>query len=66
MILIQIVIAIILTAVILLQPHGSGAGSSWGGLGGSYRTKQGAEKVLFWLTVVLTALFVGLGIINLL
>lgn len=65
MILIQIIIAILLTAVILLQPHGSGT-SLLGGSGTPYRSKQGAEKLLFFFTILLIVLFVTLGIVNIL
>lgn len=54
---IHIVLAIILTICILMQPQGSGFGSSWGGGGETYHTRRGVEKVVFYLTMVTVALF---------
>jgi len=60
--IIQVIISILLITVILLQPKGGGLGSTFGG---SYvRTRRGAEKFLFQLTIVLSVLFVGLSIAN--
>lgn len=61
----QIVISIILTGCILLQATGTGLGSTWGGGGETYRSKRGVEKVLFYTTIALTAMFLLLGIANL-
>ena len=61
MVLIQIAVAILLIGVILLQQQGSGLGTSWGGGGASYHTRQGLEKLLFRLTIVLVVVFVGLA-----
>ena len=64
----QIIVSVILIIVILLQQRGSGLGGAFGGSGGSegiYYTKRGAEKFLFYATIVLAIIFVGLGIANL-
>ena len=66
MVIIQIVVAIALIGVILLQQQGSGLGISWGGSGASYHTRQGLEKLLFRLTIVLIVVFVGLAVWTLL
>jgi preprotein translocase subunit SecG len=61
--IIQIVISVILVVVIILQQQGSGLGSMFGGGGGeSYRTKRGAEKVFFNLTIVMIVLFIVNGL----
>ncbi len=62
MVIIQIVIAIALIGVILLQQQGSGLGAGWGGGGASYHTRQGLEKLLFRLTILLVVVFVGLSV----
>lgn len=62
MVIIQIVVAILLIGVILLQQQGSGLGTSWGGSGASYHTRQGLEKMMFRFTIVLVAVFVGLAV----
>jgi len=61
MVIIQIIVAIALIGVILLQQRGSGLGTSWGGGGASYHTRQGLEKLLFRFTIVLIVVFVGLA-----
>lgn len=58
-----IVIAILLIGVIMLQMQGTGLSSSFGGGGEFYRSKQSIDKLLIWITVVLTILFGVLSII---
>ncbi|MDO8452719.1 MAG: preprotein translocase subunit SecG [bacterium] len=55
----QFVLAVLLSASILLQSRGAGLGSSWGGGGELYSTRRGVEKILFRLTVLLAILFIG-------
>lgn len=62
MVIIQVIVAILLIGAILLQQQGSGLGTSWGGSGASYHTRQGLEKLLFRLTIVLIVVFVGLSV----
>ncbi len=54
---IQIVLAVLITGSILLQSQGAGLGSTWGGGGETYHTRRGLEKVLFYFTIVATGLF---------
>ncbi len=61
-----IIIAIILITVILLQSQGSGLSSAFGGGGEFYRSKRSVEKILYWLTIILAAIFALLSIILLL
>ena len=55
----QILIAIVLTVVVLLQAKGSDVGGIFGGSssGGSFRTRRGIEKTLFQMTIVLAVVF---------
>jgi protein translocase SecG subunit len=53
----QIILAISIVVVILLQAQGSGLGSTWGGGGETFHTKRGVEKLLLYVTVVLITLF---------
>jgi|Napbiome12C3dose_1001474.scaffolds.fasta_scaffold00001_356 preprotein translocase subunit SecG len=63
---IQIILAILLTLVIIIQQKGSGLGSSFGGGGESiYRSKRGAEKLLFYVTIGLAVAFILSSIIGL-
>ncbi len=61
----QIVLAVALIAVILLQVRGGGLGGIFGQPDSVYRTKRGVEKTLFQLTIVLVVLFVILSVVTL-
>jgi len=56
--IVQIVIAGLLCIAILLQQRGAGLSSAFGGEGGVYFKKRGAEKIIFIASIVLAALFV--------
>jgi preprotein translocase subunit SecG len=59
----EIVIGVVLTILIVMQQQGSGLGSMFGNVGGeSYRTKRGAEKLFFNLTVIFIVIFVVNGL----
>jgi len=58
----QIVVAVALITVILLQNRGAGLSGIFGGGGNVYLTKRGLEKKLFVATIVLAALFLGLSL----
>jgi preprotein translocase subunit SecG len=55
--IIQIILGLLLILVIILQQKGSGIGSSFGGDFSFYRTKRGAEKLLFYITIGLAVTF---------
>lgn len=61
----QIVIAILLIICILLQQRGSGLGGAFGGEGNVYMAKRGAEKMIFTTSIILSIIFLGLGITRL-
>lgn len=63
--IIQLIVAILLTVVILLQNKGAGLGSAFGGSNNVYLAKRGLDKILFVATIVLTILFflISLGIV---
>ena len=60
---IQIVLSILLIGGILLQQRGSGLSSTFGGSGMEYSTKRGAEKIIYYATIVIAALFIIASII---
>lgn len=60
--ILQIIFASILIAAILLQSKGTGLGAAFGGSGNIYRTKRGAEKILFGLTIAMAVLFFAVSI----
>ena len=56
--------AIALIITILLQQRGQGMGSSIGG-GMEYSTKRGVEKGIFYATIVLAVVFIGVSVARL-
>ncbi|HOZ03697.1 MAG TPA: preprotein translocase subunit SecG [Candidatus Woesebacteria bacterium] len=54
----QILLAILIVTLILLQAQGTGLGATWGGGGETYHTKRGVEKLIFYLTILCVLLFV--------
>jgi preprotein translocase subunit SecG len=61
----QIIVAVALIMVSLLQVRGGGLGGIFGQADTVYRTKRGVEKTLFQLTIALIVIFVGLSIVSL-
>lgn len=61
----QIVLAVALTLIILLQVRGGGLGGIFGQADTVYRTKRGLEKTMFQLTIALAVLFIIVAIISL-
>lgn len=64
--LVQIILGVLLILVIIIQQKGAGLGSAFGADLGFYRTKRGAEKLLFYVTIVLSVVFILLSLIGLL
>lgn len=63
---IQIILAILLVAGILLQRSGDGLGGAFGGGdsgGGLHHTRRGFEKILYQATLVLAVLFAASALI---
>ncbi|HLD21280.1 MAG TPA: preprotein translocase subunit SecG [Patescibacteria group bacterium] len=58
----QIVIAVLLVCSILIQTRGDGLGSAFGGSDTVVSTRRGAEKTIFYISTILSALFIGLAI----
>lgn len=60
------VLAILLVALILLQQRGAGAGGALGGGDGfGYNTRRGAEKFIFYFSIIVSILFVASAILSL-
>lgn len=62
----QLIVSISLIVLILLQAKGVGLGRTWGGSGEFYKSRRGVEKIIFYTTVVLVAIFLISSILNLL
>jgi preprotein translocase subunit SecG len=56
--IVEIIVSVSLILVILLQARGSGFGGALGGSSTFFRTRRGAEKALFQLTIVLVVIFI--------
>ncbi|MBI2601351.1 preprotein translocase subunit SecG [Candidatus Daviesbacteria bacterium] len=63
--IIQIVVGILLILVVIIQQKGAGLGSAFGGDFSLYRTKRGAEKLLFYITIGLSVVFIILAFVGL-
>lgn len=65
--IVQIILAVTLIVVILLQAKGSGLGGLFGSDTGSiYKTRRGVEKTLFNLTIGLSIAFFLMSLITVL
>ncbi|MFH1326163.1 MAG: preprotein translocase subunit SecG [Candidatus Falkowbacteria bacterium] len=67
--IVQIITAIALITVILLQNKGGGMSGVFGGSGGGggsnvFSTKRGLEKILFRATIILAIIFIVLSLLN--
>lgn len=65
LIILQILVALALIALILLQTKGGGLGTAFGGQSQIYHTKKGVEKIVFYLTIGLIVSLTVLALINL-
>jgi preprotein translocase subunit SecG len=64
--IVQIVVAVALTGLILLQQRGgAGLGSAFGQSGSAYTTQRGIQKKIFRVTIFLAVVFIGLAVYNL-
>ncbi len=60
---VQFILGVALILAILVQAKGSGLGSVFGGDGSVFRTRRGAEKTLFNLTIALAVVFFGIAVL---
>lgn len=61
----QIVLAVALILVIMLQVRGGGLGGIFGQQDAVYRTRRGLEKTFFQLTILLVVAFIVVAIVSL-
>ncbi len=62
---IQIILSIALVGLVLIQNKGTGLGSTFGGEMGFYRTRRGVERMIFYLTIVVSFLFLLTSLLRL-
>ena len=63
--IIHLVITVLLAACILLQQRGSGLGDAFGADTSVFTSRRGAEKVLYYLTIVFGISFGVLAVLQL-
>jgi len=63
--IIQLVLAILLIAAILLQQKGTGLGGVFGGSSNVYSTKRGVDKILHYATIGLAIVFFAVAVVRL-
>ena len=63
--IVQIVLSIALVLAVLFQVRGGGLGGIFGQADTVYRSRRGAEKTLFQLTIVLAVILVIIAIVSL-
>ena len=59
----EVIVAIVLIAVVLLQVRGQGSGV-FGSAQSSFRTRRGVERTLFQLTIVLATTLVLVALLS--
>ena len=64
--ILNLLTALGLVTLILVQAKGTGLSAVFGGDGGMYRSRRGVEKILHRATIVLAAIFMALAIANIL
>ncbi|HNT29820.1 MAG TPA: preprotein translocase subunit SecG [bacterium] len=53
----QVITSVIVIALVLMQAKGVGLSGAFGGEGSFYRSRRGAEKIVFNMTIVFAGLF---------
>lgn len=62
---INIISAILIVVLILMQGRGAGLGNAWGGGGELFQTRRGVEKFTLRLTTILIIIFFIISVANL-
>jgi preprotein translocase subunit SecG len=58
----QILVAIVLIVIVLMQVKGTGFGAALGGADQSFRTRRGIQRSLHRLTIVVVVVFIGFAL----
>ncbi len=64
--IVQTILAVLLIVTILLQQRGAGLTGTFGGDSSTYSTRRGAEKIIFYSTIIFAILFFGISVARLL
>ncbi len=60
----QVVLAIALITVVMLQQKGTGLGAAFGGSGTMFTTKRGIDLVLHKATIVISIVFFSVALLS--
>ena len=63
LVIVELVLALLISLFILLQHRASGLSATFGGAGATYVQRRGAEKIIFKLTIWMSVVFFGLAIV---
>ena len=63
--IVHIIITVLVVASVLLQQRGSGLGDAFGNDAAVYTSRRGAEKILFYLSIIFGISFVVLALLQL-
>jgi len=63
--IVQLILAILLIAAILLQQKGTGLSGVFGGSSNIYSTKRGIDKILHYSTIIIAIIFFGVSVLRL-
>ncbi len=61
--IVQVILAVFLSVLILLQSRGTGLGSVFGGDGNVFQTRRGIELTLFKFTIGIAAAFLVVSLL---
>jgi preprotein translocase subunit SecG len=61
--IVQVILAVFLSVLILLQSRGTGLGSVFGGDGNVFQTRRGIELTLFKFTIGVAAAFLVISLL---
>lgn len=64
LIILQLIFAVLLMIVVLLQQKGAGLGATFGGSSNIYSAKRGIDAVLYKATIVISIFFFGLSLLR--
>lgn len=63
--IVQIILAVTLILIVLLQQKGTGLSGVFGGSSNIYSTKRGVDKILHYSTIVVSIIFFALSLLRL-
>ncbi len=63
--ILQIILAVIMILIVLIQQKGTGLSGVFGGSSNVYSTKRGIDKILHYSTIVVSILFFVLSLLRL-